>query len=58
MQFCVPGWNTQQNWKKSIHTADIASNTAKRHQLCWIASISVNWAVGGVCKVVAYLLGS
>ena len=28
---------------------DIASYTAKRHQLvCWQASISVNWAVGGV----------
>ena len=38
---------------------DIASYTAKRHQLvCWIAYISVNWAVGGDCKVVACLLGS
>src|SRR4029434_1194029 len=25
--------------------------------LCWQASISVNWAVGGVCKVFACLLG-
>ena len=31
---------------------DIASYTAKRHLLvCWQASISVNWAVGGVSKV-------
>ena len=38
---------------------DLASYTAKRHQLvCWQASISVNWAVGGVCKVFACLLGS
>ena len=30
---------------------DIASYTAKTHQLvCWQASISVNWAVGGVCN--------
>ena len=37
----------------------IASYTAKRHQLvCWQASISVSWAVGGVCKVFACLLGS
>ena len=26
--------------------------------MCWQASISVNWAVGGVCKVFACLLGS
>ena len=33
---------------------DIASYAAKRHQLvCWQASISVNWAVGSVCKVFA-----
>ena len=38
---------------------DLASYTAKRHQLvCWHASISVSWAVGGVCKVFACLLGS
>ena len=31
----------------------------KWHQLvCWQDSISVNWAVGGVCKVFAGLLGS
>ena len=36
--------------KLSLH--DIASFTAKIHQLvCWQASISVNWAVGGVSKV-------
>src|SRR4029434_6411488 len=38
---------------------DTASYTAKRHQsVCWQASISVNWAAGGVCKVFACLLGS
>ena len=37
----------------------IVSYTAKRHQLvCKQASISVNWAVDGVCKVFVYLLGS
>ena len=57
MQFCVPGWNTLQKLKKSFHTHDIGSYTAKRHQLvCWQASVS--WAVGGVCKVFACLLGS
>ena len=41
--------------KLSLH--DIASYTAMGHQLvCWHASISVNWAVGG--KVFARLLGS
>ena len=36
---------------------DIASYTAKRPQLvCWQASISVNWAVGGICKVFARIL--
>ena len=35
---------------------DIASYTAKRHQLvCWQASFSVSWAVGGVSKVFACL---
>ena len=39
---------TKMEEKLSQH--DIASYTAKRHQLvCWQASISVNWAVGGVC---------
>ena len=48
-----------QKCKKSLHTHDSASYTAKRHQLaCWQASISVSWAVGGVCKVFACLLGS
>ena len=43
--------------KRSQH--DIANYTAKRHHLvCWQASISVNWAVGGVCKAFACLLGS
>ena len=37
----------------------IAGYTAKRHQLVsWQASISANWAVGGVFKIFAYLLGS
>ena len=41
--------------EENVHTHD----TAKRHQLvCWQASISVSWAVGGVCKVFACLLGS
>ena len=45
--------------EEKLSQHDIASYTAKRHQLvCWQASISVNWAVGGVCKVFAYLLGS
>ena len=53
------GWNPLQKWKKSFHTYDIASYTAKRHQLVyWQAYISVSWAVGGVCKVFACLLGS
>ena len=44
--------------KRSLQ--DIASYTAKkRHQLvCWQASTSVKWAVGGVFKVFACLLGS
>ena len=38
---------------------DVASYTAKRHLLvCWQASISANWAAGGVCKIFACLLGS
>ena len=45
--------------EEKLSQHDIASYTAKRHQLvCWQASISVNWAVGGVCKVFACLLGS
>src|SRR4029434_10162494 len=48
-----------RNGRQSFHTRDIGSYTAKRHQLmCWQASISVSWAVGGVCKVSACLLGS
>src|SRR4029434_9854741 len=54
-----PGWNTRQKWKKKLTQHDIASYTAKRHQLvCWQASISAKWVVGGVCKVFACLLGS
>src|SRR4029434_645015 len=53
------GLEPLQKWKKSFHTHDIAIYNAKRHQLvCWKASISVSWAVGGVCKVFACLLGS
>src|SRR4029434_10461926 len=37
----------------------IASYTAKRHQLVYLqASIGVNWAVNGICKVFASILGS
>ena len=44
--------------KEKLSQHDIASYTAKRHQLvCWQASISINWAIGGVCKVFACLLG-
>ena len=58
MQFCVPGWNPEKMEEK-LPQHDIASYAAKRHQLvCWQASISVNWAVGSVCKVFACLLGS
>ena len=45
--------------EEKLSQHDIASYTAKRPQLvCWQAFISVNWAVGGVCKVLACLLGS
>ena len=45
--------------EEKLSQHDIANYTAKRHQLvCWQASISVNWAVGGVCKVFPCLLGS
>ena len=45
--------------EEKLSQHDICSYTAKRHQLvCWQASISVNWAVGGVRKVFACLLGS
>ena len=45
--------------EEKLSQHDIASYTAKRHQLvCWQASISVNWVVGGVCKVFACLLGN
>src|SRR4029434_707740 len=49
---------TPAKMEESFHTQDIASYTAKRHQLelvCWQASISVSWAVGGVCTVFACL---
>ena len=42
--------------EEKLSQNDIASYTAKRHHLvCWQASISVNWAVGGVCTVFACL---
>ena len=45
--------------EEKLSQDDIASYTAKRHQLvCWQDSICINWAVGGVCKVFACLLGS
>ena len=48
-----PEYSAKMEEKLSQH--DIASYTAKRHQLvCWQAYISV-WAVGGVCKVFARL---
>ena len=38
--------------EETLSQHDIASYTANRHELvCWQASISVNWAVGGVRKV-------
>ena len=41
--------------EEKLSQHDISSCTAKRHQLvCWQASISVKWAVGGVCKVVLH----
>ena len=45
--------------EENLSQHDIASYTAKIHRLvCWQASTSVNWAVGGVCTVFPYLLGS
>ena len=59
MQFCVSWLEHLAKMEEKLSQHDIASYTAKRHQLvCWQASISVNWAVGGVCKVFACLLGS
>ena len=41
--------------EEKLSQHDIANYTAKRHQLvCWQAYISVNLAVGGVCKVFAF----
>ena len=59
MQFCVSWLEHLAKMEEKLSQHDIASYTAKRHQLvCWQASISVSWAVGGVCKVFACLLGS
>ena len=60
MQFCVSWLKHRAEMEEKLSQHDIASYTAKRHQLGlgWQASISVNWAVGGVCKVFACLLGS
>ena len=45
--------------EEELSQHDIASYTAKIHQLvCWQASLSANWAVGGVRKVFACLLCS
>ena len=42
--------------EEKLSQHDIASYTAKRHRLvCWQDSISVSWAVGGVCNVFAWL---
>ena len=58
MQFCVSWLKHLAKRKEKLSQHDIASYTAKIHQLvCWQASIGVNWAVGGVCKVFASLLG-
>ena len=55
----VYGLEHPAKMEEKLSQHDIASCTAKRHQLvCWQASISVNWAVGIVCKVFACLLGS
>ena len=59
MQFCVPGWKNPAKMEEKLSQHDIASYTAKRHQLvCWQASICANWAVDGVGKVFACFLGS
>src|SRR4029434_10339095 len=53
-----PGLVHPAKIEEKLSQHDIASYTAKRHHLvCWQAFISVNWAVGGVCKVFACLLG-
>ena len=45
--------------EEKLSQNDIASYTAKIHKLVWWqAYISVNWAVGGVFKDFACLLGS
>ena len=45
--------------EEKLSQLDIASYIAKIHQLvCWEASIDFRWAVGGVRKVFACLLGS
>src|SRR4029434_4696255 len=45
--------------EEKLSQHDIASYTAKRHHvMCSPVSISVSWAVGGVCKVFACLLRS
>src|SRR4029434_6960332 len=45
--FVFPGWNTLQKWKKSFHSMTLPAILPKG------TSISVSWAVGGVCKVFA-----
>ena len=54
MQVCVSWLEHLAKMEEKLLQHDIASYTAKRHQL---ASISVNWAAGDVCKVFACLLG-
>ena len=45
--------------EEKLSQHDIASYTAKGHRLgCWQAYISANWAVGGVLRGSACLLGS
>ena len=53
------GLEHPEKMEEKLSQNDIASNTAKRHQLvCWHVSINANWAFGGVCKVFVCLLGS
>ena len=58
MQFGATGWTPCKNVRKAFTRMTVPA-ILPRHQLaCWQASISVSWAVGGVCKVFACLLGS
>ena len=59
VDLCFSWLKHRAKMEEKLSQHDIASYTAKRHQfVCWQASICINWAVGGVCKVFAFLLGS